>query len=127
MHRLLLFFFLHRDYRTDNRPLGFDQIGLVSTFILVLIFAAFYALTKTVSDLAAEVDDLRKQLKDRSQTDDFTSLNKSQIVAFSARLKSSLTDIQPWETIVFSDVETNVENAYNGQTGENTDEHYLIN
>ena len=123
MHRLLIFFSLHRDYRTDNRPLGFEQIGLVSTFILVLIFAAFYALTKTVSDLAAEVDDLRKQLKDRS--DDFSSykaLNKeSQIVAFSARLKSLLTDIQPWDTIVFADVETNVENAYNGQTGENAD------
>ena len=73
-----------------------------------------------MSDLATEVDALQKQLKDL--TDTFTSNkvpNKEfQMVAFSARIKSSFKDIQPWATIVFSDVETNVGVAYHGKTGE---------
>ena len=109
----------HREY---SRPGPKEQLGIVSTFILVIIFAAFYSLTKTVSDLAAEVDALQRQLKDQKEDlQSYKLKNKeTQMVVFTARVKPSYQDIAPWSTIVFSDVETNIGNAYNPTNGEFT-------
>ena len=99
-----------------------EQAGWVSTFILVLVFAALYSFTKTINDLATQVDDLEKILN--KQTDLLKSYihedNLKATIAFSARVKPSYNDIAPGTTIVFSDVETNIGNAYNGISGEFT-------
>lgn len=109
-------------FRAESHSDGSVQIGLVSTFILVIIFAAFYALTKTVGDLAAEVDVLEKQIKVQAEELRSYKLHnkESQMVAFSTRIKPSYKNIAPWATIVFSDVETNTGNGYDSITGEFT-------
>ena len=114
----------------------------MSTFILIIILGIFYALIKTVSGLAAEVNTLQNQLRDLTVTEIISDLaaevnalqkalkhqasqlrlleiqeKETDLLAFSARIKPSCTDIEPWATIVFSNVETNVGNSYSGTSG----------
>ena len=118
------------DVSTEIRPVGKNKTGLILACVLVIFFAAFYAIAKTVSDLSSQLDALQRdnanldfhvkalgekmfalQMLLESQSKD------TEIVAFSARIKPSYTDIKPGSTIVFADVETNVGNSYSGTSG----------
>jgi hypothetical protein len=54
----------------------------------------------------------------RSDCEDSGPATNEQQVAFYASVSPSITEIQPWETVVFSQVVTNEGGAYNSSTGE---------
>ena len=104
---------------------------MFKTCVLVIIIAALYALTKTISGLSAKLSALQKEHADMSvavrELGDKVSVLQTQLedqsknagmVAFSARIKPSYTDIEPWATIIFADVVTNVGNSYSGTSGQ---------
>lgn len=80
------------------------------------------SLTQKITHLEENLESNKQSFVDKldDMKSEMAQYNANQMVSFSARVSPSYSNISAWDTIKFSQIETNIGNAYSSNTGEFT-------